>query len=865
MVTYENFNGLSSQEVKISAEKYGKNTMTKYKRHSFLKQFISSFNDPIIKILLFALFINAIFWLHDFNPYEAVGIVSAILISTLISAGSEYGSEGAFLALLEESEKSTCSVIRDGKLTSIPSSELVCGDLVLLISGEQIRADGVIIQGRISVNQAALNGESKEVTKIPDKKDSMGDISSQNTLLSGAVICEGEGIMRVVRVGDKTYYGKIAGELQIKSAESPLKEKLGQLAKTISKLGFLSAFFVAFADLFNTVVIDNGYSREMILSFISTPSSIFGALLHAITLALTVVVVAAPEGLPMMIGVVLSANIKKMKNDNVLVRKPVGIETAGCMNILFTDKTGTLTYGRPNVTDVILSNGESLTLKQFKSTRAYITFSECAGVNTSCKISGGDIIGGNSTDRALFSASDLSFTSDITVKKYTEFTSERKFSSSHTVKNEKKRFYIKGAYDVLIRKCRQGIDKNGKTVPINPLFLKLLKEKAEMSHRVVLLAYSDTDEQDLTVICAAVMKDGLRNEAKSAVSRLHSAGVDVVMITGDSPETAKAVAIQAGIVTSKRRRVITGSEMAALTDEQLRKIIPEIAAVARAYPEDKSRLVRICMEDGLVTGMTGDGINDSPALKRADVGFAPGSASDVAKQASDIIILDDNIASITKAVTYGRTIFRSIKKFLLFQLTMNFCAVAVSLFAPLIGCETPVTVLQMLWINIIMDTLAGLAFAGEQARDEYMKSPPSGRSDAVLTKPMIYNIAYCGTVCVGIMLWYLTSDFVYTFFGGESNEFYCGFFGLFVFSGIFNCFNARTHRLNLFSHLGQNRFFLPIIMLVISVQLALMYFGGSIFRCSPLNAYELVFVILLSSLIIPIDLIRKLITKRNKI
>ncbi len=865
MVTYENLKGLSSEEVRISAEKYGKNTVTKHKRHSFIKQFIYSFNDPIIKILLFALFLNAIFWLRDFNPYEAVGILSAILISTLISAASEYGSEGAFLSLLEESEKSTCTVMRNGTLCTISSSELVCGDLVMLISGEKIYADGVIINGRINVNQAALNGESREVVKLPCKDDKLGDISSQNTLLAGAVICEGEGVMRVMQIGDRTYYGKIAGELQVKSAESPLKEKLGKLAKTISKLGFLSAFFVAFADLFNTVVIDNAYNRELIASFISTPSLLFGALLHALTLALTVIIVSVPEGLPMMIGVVLSANIKKMKDDNVLVRKPVGIETAGCMNILFTDKTGTLTYGHPNVTEVILSNGNTLSLSQFKNTDAYISFSECAGLNTSCKTNGNEIIGGNSTDRALFTSADLKCADGISLIKQTEFTSERKFSSCLAKKDGKKRFYIKGAYEVLISKCKNGIDKNGNIIPVDTSFLKNIKEKANMACRVVLLAYSDSDENSLTLICAAVMKDGLRTEAKGAVTRLHSAGVDVVMITGDSPETAKAVAVQAGIITSKRRRIVTGAEMANLTDNELRQILPDVAVVARAYPEDKSRLVRICMEDGLVTGMTGDGINDSPALKRADVGFAPGSASDVAKQASDIIILDDNIASITKAVTYGRTIFRSIKKFLIFQLTMNFCAVAISLFAPLIGCETPVTVLQMLWINIIMDTLAGLAFAGEQAREEYMKVPPSGRGDAVLTKPMMYNIVYCGTVCVGLMLWYLTSDFVASFFGGNTQEFYCGFFGLFVFSGIFNCFNTRTHRLNLFSHLKENRFFTPIILLVIAVQLGLMYFGGSIFRCAPLSLYELAFVLLLSSLIIPLDLIRKLITKRNKI
>lgn len=864
MIKYEKFKGLSQKEVKDSAEKYGKNTVKKYKRHSFIKQFLSSFNDPIIKILLFALFLNAIFWIRDFNFYEAFGIVSAILISTLISAISEYGSEGAFVSLLEESEKCTCSVIRDGEIEVISPTELVCGDLVLLVAGEKIHADGIMIEGRISVNQSALNGESKEVTKLPCVGDKFGDMASQNTLLSGTVICEGEGIMRVVRIGENTYYGRLAEELQLKGAESPLKEKLRNLAGSISKLGFLSAFFVAFADIFNAIVIDNSYNRDLILNFISDPSSVMSALLHAVTLALTVVIVAVPEGLPMMIGVVLSANIKKMKRNNVLVRKPVGIETAGCMNILFTDKTGTLTYGKPSVTDLILANGNIFPLSHFKGTNAYAFFSACASLNTSCMLSKGDIIGGNSTDRALFSAADISFSKNTAVNERIEFTSERKFSSAITEKDGKKRTYVTGAYEILIPKCRKGIDKNGNIITIDEAFLKALKEKAEASCRIVVLAYSDTTENDLILICAAVMKDGLRNEAKNAVSKLHTAQVDVVMITGDSPETAKAVALDSGIITSKRRRIITGNEMADMTDNELRKILPQIAAVARAYPEDKSRLVRICMEDGLVTGMTGDGINDSPALKRADVGFAPGSSSDVAKQASDIIILDDNIASITKAVMYGRTIFRSIKKFLLFQLTMNFCAVAVSLFAPLIGCETPVTVLQMLWINIIMDTLAGLAFAGEEVREEYMKVPPSGRGDAVLSKDVIYNIVYCGIICVGIMLWYLISDFTCAFFGGRNIRFYCGFFGLFVFLGVFNCFNARTHRLYLFSHLTKNRFFLPISVMIFLTQLALMYFGGNIFRCTPLNIRELIFILLLSSLIIPADMLRKLLKKRNK-
>ncbi len=864
MTQYKNFTGLSQNQVEESAKKHGYNVITKKKRHSFFKQFISSFNDPIIKILLGALFFNALFWIRDFDPYEAVGIILAILISTLISALSEYGSEGAFLSLLEESEKCTCSVIRSGQIYRISPQKLVCGDLVLLIAGEKIHADGVIIQGRVSVNQSALNGESKEVIKIPSKSTSTSDISSSNTLLGGTVICEGEGIMQINEIGDETFYGRLAKELQEKTDESPLKEKLSVLARSISKLGFISAFFVAFADFFNSAVIDNGYNKELILTFLRSPSAVLETLLHAVTLALTVIIVAVPEGLPMMIGVVLSANIKRMKRDNVLVRKPVGIETAGSMDILFTDKTGTLTYGKPELSSFIMPNGDELNLHEFKKTSLWRDFQLCVGLNTSCKRGADGTIGGNSTDRTLFSYAEETTLSGWKVVESTPFTSDRKFSSCKAQSSEKQQIFVKGAYEAIFSKCKNGFDTQRKRIPIKPEFSKKVRHAALDSGRIIIIAVSDKNTEELTLVCGAVLCDSLRTEAKSAVLKLQNAGIGVVMITGDSPDTARAVATESGIITRKRKKVITGAELAELSDTEIKAMIPDIAAVARAYPSDKSRLVRICMESGMITGMTGDGINDSPALKKANVGFALGSGTQTAKEASDIVIIDDDISSICKAVLYGRTIFRSIRKFLVFQLTMNMCAVAVSLFAPLIGCQTPVTVLQMLWINIIMDTLAGLAFAGEMPRDEYMKQPPSGKAEAVLSKEMVGNIVYTGIICVGIMLWYLTSDFTCSFFGGRNTEFYCGFFGLFVFSGIFNCLNARTHRLNLFSHMKENKYFCVIILAITVVQLLLMYFGGSIFRCAALSAKQLIFVLLLSSLTIPCVLMKKLL-KKSKI
>lgn len=864
MTQYRSFCGLTDDEVLSSASEHGYNVITQKKRRSFFRQFLSSFNDPIIKILLVTLFINALFWIRDFDPYEACGIIIAILLSTLISSISEYGSEGAFLSLLQESERCTCSVIRNGEIRVLPPCRLVCGDLVILIPGEKIHADGVIISGKVSVNQSSLNGESKQVSKYPSKKTNVSDISCCNTLLCGTVICDGEGVMRIEKVGDDTVYGKIAGELQEESGASPLKKKLSILARTISKLGFISAFLVAFADIFNTAVIDNGFDSRMILAFFSQPQQVLQAAVHALTLALTVIIVAVPEGLPMMIGVVLSANIKRMKRDKVLVRKPVGIETAGGINILFTDKTGTLTYGQMTVSEFILANGKTVSAKEFRKSALWQDFCLCSVLNTSCKKTATGITDGNSTDKALYLFADGQYAKNWHTASFTPFTSDRKFSMCKIENGIKKRTFIKGAFEILFGKCSCGVDENGKRTVIDPEFSKAVHTQASSGGRIIIIAYSDNEDGRYTLLCATVLRDELRKEAACAVSRLQNAGVDVVMITGDSADTASAIAKKANIITKKRTLTVTGAELEKMTDEQVKKILPGIACVARAYPSDKSRLVRLCSEDGKITAMTGDGINDSPALKKAHVGFSLGSGTSVAKEASDIVITDDNISSVSKAVLYGRTIFKSIRKFLLFQLTMNFCAVAVSLFAPLIGCQTPVTVLQMLWINIIMDTLAGLAFAGEAPRDEYMKLPPTDSSEPVLSRDMMKNIVCTGVFCTALMLWYLTSDFVCGVFGGRNTEFYCGFFGLFVFMGIFNCLNARTHKINLFSHITENKYFCFIILAITAVQLLLMYFGGSVFRCAPLHISRLIFVILLASLVIPINTVYKIILREKR-
>ena len=373
------------------------------------------------------------------------------------------------------------------------------------------------------------------------------------------------------------------------------------------------------------------------------------------------------------------------------------------------------------------------------------------------------------------------------------------------------------------------------------------------------------DLTGMTFIGLVGIRDEIRPQVKKSVTQAQQAGVQVVMITGDNRETAVAIARESGILPSSSPgdAVITSNEMASMSDGELKQILPRLRVVARALPTDKSRLVRLAQELNMVTGMTGDGINDAPALKKADVGFAMGSGTEVAKEAGDIVILDNNFASIAKAILYGRTIFKSIRKFIVFQLTMNLCAVGVSIIGPFIGIDTPVTVIQMLWINIIMDTLAGLAFAGEPPLKEYMKEKPKRREEPVLNSTMIHQIVWMGLFTIVMCVLFLKLEWVKEYFRYQEDSIYfmTAFFALFIFSGVFNSFNARTHRLNLFAHLWKNWSFIVIMAAVSAVQILLIYFGGSLFRTASLTRAELHVVLMIAFLVIPADLIRKLVLR----
>ncbi len=571
----------------------------------------------------------------------------------------------------------------------------------------------------------------------------------------------------------------------------------------------------------------------------------------------------------MMIAVVLSANIRRMIRDQVLVRKPVGIEAAGSMNLLFTDKTGTLTAGQMKVVRLMTPSGDMYDSPDALRRRAPSLFELYAlscRYNTGATLAQGKAIGGNATDRALLDSVAASpFRDEFRVVSRIPFDSERKISSV-TLTGRRCLTLITGAPERLLPRVRYASDASGKVLPFAPLsyaFSRRLSEWTHAGERVVLITEGSSDGEDfgdLTLLFAISLSDPLRPEARDAVASLHSAGIGIVMITGDNRDTAAHIAHQCGILGKERDLVFTGEELSAMSDGQLSSLLPRLAVVARALPGDKSRLVRLAQEKNLVVGMTGDGINDAPALKRADIGFAMGSGTQVAKDARDILILDNNLSSIARAVLYGRTIFKSIRKFITLQLTMNLCAVGISMIGPFVGIETPVTVVQMLWINLIMDTLGGLAFAGEAPLDSYMTEPPKKRDEPILNRYMIGQILYLGLTTIGLFLLFLLHPTFTSRFRAAPDRIYhmTAFFGLFIFVSVLHCFHARTDRLHLFAGLGKNRLFMGIMAAVLTVQLLFLYLGGDVLRTAPLTREELLFTLSVSFLVVPAELIRKL-------
>ena len=854
------FQGLTSEEVERSRQAHGTNALVRIKSKGIIRRFFENLSDPIIKILIGALVVEVIFTFGDCNFVEVFGILAAILIATTVSTLSEYGSERAFAGIEAETRGKKIRVTRSGKDTMIPVDDIVVGDVIYLERGEKIQADGRVVQGEILVDQSALNGENCEVRKtVCESKDfSLADSSS---VFRGSLITDGSGVMIVEKVGSSTYYGRLAADVQSQTRESPLKIRLSKLAKQISIIGYIVAALVGITYLLNVFVVDQGFVLWRIAEALSDTRNLFIHLLRALTLMITIIVVAVPEGLPMMITVVLSANMKRMIKDNVLVKKLVGIETAGSLNILFTDKTGTLTTGKLSVDRFITDTGCYKSIKSLKSLGAiYDAVLLSAKLNTDCTVSDAEISGGNSTDRAIaeYFLSERRMLPKIVAK--TSFKSEIKYSSVTLADG---RILVKGAPEVILSRCSFTCGNGDEQYVSDLSYVKNEYALAvSRGERVIAIAIGSNESLDrLVFVALIVLKDKLRNDVRESVSSVMRAGVQIVMLTGDNIDTATSIAEECGFYKKNAGHIaMTSAELAAISDGDLITILPRLRVVARALPTDKVRLVNISAKSNLVVGMTGDGINDAPALKLADVGFAMGSGTDIAKGAADIVILDDSFKAISKTVLYGRTIFKSIRKFITFQLIMNLAACGITLIGPYIGIDTPITIIQMLWVNIIMDTLGGLAFAGEPALGYYMLEKPKRREEPILSSTMLSHVILNGVYTLALLVFFLSYSGFRMYFGSLDRHL-TAFYALFIFCGILNSFTARSDRLLIFHDIFKNKAFLVIMAFITAIQMLIVYFGGDLFRSTPLSIGEIACIVLLALSVLAFDGIRRVLQK----
>lgn len=868
--------GLNNDQVQESLKKYGNNALSQPPRETFWDKLLENFKDPIIRILIFALLVNVIFvYMGHGDWIETAGIFLAIILATFVSTYSEYSNENAFQKLQEEASRIRCKVWRDGEPTEVHIDDIVVGDAVILEAGDKVPADGVLLDGDIKLDQAALNGESEEAHKsiAPEDfvwNDDKIDFLDEHKIFRGSVVVEGTGIMRAEKIGDASVYGQLTQELKDDERDSPLKLKLKGLANNISRFGYAGGILISVAVMLHKMLLAGGFA-----SYTADMTAVLGDLVQAVILAIIIIVMAVPEGLPLMIAIVSSLNMRKMLNDNVLVRKLVGIETAGSLNMLFTDKTGTITKGRLEVVRFITGNMLELTaFEQLPEKIRDLTY-ENVVFNTSASVTDGKIVGGNMTETALSKyIGSYRIKEEVQRLHFVPFNSANKYSWAMVNKDQAAYCLVKGAPEKLILQTDYYWDEQGNRCELTEQMKARLEQRmielaGDAIRMLALCTYEgrmdgeQLPEQGLTLVGILGIRDEVRPEAVEAIAAVQKAGVQVVMITGDRKETAVAIAQDAGLLCRENDLVWTSSELAALSDEEVKALLPRLRVVARALPMDKSRLVRLSQELNLVVGMTGDGVNDSPALKKADVGFAMGSGTEVAKEAGDIVILDDNFLSIKQAILYGRTIYNSICKFIVFQLTINFSAVAINFIAPFIGIEKPLTITQILWINLVMDTLAALAFGGEPALAKYLEEKPKDRSAPVVSRKMLSTICIGGLYMTIVAVAFYKSSFVDHLFRNAPDHIYTytGFFCAYIMMAVANGFNVRVEGLNLLENIELNKGFLHVMALIVGIQVVLTYFGGRVLRTVPLNAAEWGVVALFACSIIVVDLLRKALVK----
>ena len=867
--------GLSDSQVNKSKQDFGTNALAKKETESLWSMFIGAFDDIWIKVLCAALvmkivisvigvFVPALAGEND--VVEIISIVLAIALATGFSTLSEYRNSSRSEALQEEYNKTYAKVMRNGKLVNILTSEIVKGDTILVQAGDKVPTDGVLFEGHIKVSQAALNGESRDENKTAadnlDEAEST-DYASANKVFMGSVVTSGEGYMVATVIGDASELGKINKALTDDNEEDERKDtsslKLEVVAAGIGKLGVSAAAIAGVLDVvLNLIRTDEPITVVYVLLLVA----------EAVMLMASIVIMAVPEGLPMMNSLVQSMNTESMYKKNILVSHKAAFSDSAYMNVLFSDKTGTITQGNLSLVEFITGDGK---IAENIPNQEFI---EAITLNNLAKVSEGKPIGSNNMDRALLGYAlehgyDDSKNDPDKVADISGFDSEKKCATV-TLKNGL--VYWKGATENIIDKVTHYMLPSGEEKEFTAADKKAVEDQmlAQAKRTMKLLSVAKIADGKTVLMAVLCLRDNVRTDAVETVEILNNAGIQVVMVTGDAEETAVAIAKEAGILKDEQNDVVlTHEELEQMSDEELKKKLPNLRVVSRAKPLDKKRLVSISQQLDNVCGMTGDGVNDAPALKQADIGFAMGDGTAVAQEAGDVVILNNSLTSIKDCVLNSRTMSKSVGKFLIFQLTVNISTLLMNIIAPILGWTEPFSIVQILWLTLIMDTLAAMAFGGEPILDRYMNEKPALRKDNILTT---YIKSAIGTSSVFITLGSILileniggiTDFV-TPAGCADPELYekTFMFAFFIYSIIFNSLNTRSERFNVFEHIEENKNFIIVMGVIFILQTIIIEIGGQVFSTTTLNAKALFVSMLLAVLIIPVDMVRKAIVSKK--
>lgn len=867
--------GLSDLEVEESRSKYGENIMTPPVKKPLWLVFLEKFKDPLIVVLLVAAVLSLGISFYDYFIHhsptaflEPVGIFVAVFLSTGLSFLFEHKAEGEFEILNKVNDHEKVKVYRNGKLTEEDKSKIVVGDILVLSSGDEICADAVLCEAtRLRVDESSLTGESScNKTTVEEEFDSEATFPS-NKVYKGSNVLEGEAVCKVFAVGDNTEAGKVFAASQIdNSMRTPLNEQLEKLGGVISKISYCMAFVLL--------------AGRTVLYFINTPSfdwiEFLTATLQSLMIAITLIVVAVPEGLPMAVTLSLAYSMQKLLKSKSLVRRMHACETMGAINVICTDKTGTLTQNQMTVASALFpeqlkANGfvaESLSL----NSSAYLDCSD----NDKTKVIG------NPTEGALLlwlkkeGHDYIKYRNKTEVLEKLPFTTENKYMASVITSNvlNKKILLVKGAPEIVLQICsdfEQGFDRE--TVKSN------LSDFQNKAMRTLVFAYKELDDnqvvikdgklavQNLRFMGMVGITDPVREGVAEAVQECLNAGIDIKVVTGDTSVTARAIAEQIGLLqnANTENSIITGEQLSSMSHEDLKKRIKDLKIISRARPMDKKLLVETLQEEDCVVAVTGDGTNDAPALKSAQVGLSMGDGTNVAKQASDITITDNSFNSIVRAVMWGRSLYQNIQRFILFQMTINVVACFIVLFGAFMGKESPLTVTQMLWVNLIMDTFAAMALASLPPDERVMNNPPRKRKDFIITKSMRKGI-----IGVGAIFFLILMGLLYVFqhydiqsmkdillLGGYTAKTSLSdyekslFFTIFVMMQFWNMFNAKAYLSKRgFFHFKNCNSFLFIAALILIGQILIVNLGGKMFSVTPLKLQDWFGVILSTALVL---------------